>query len=232
MSLGEFLPSSSTKLCLHLNGNSLDSSSSGNNGTDTSITYSQANGRFGQGAGFNGQTSGASKIVTTDTDVDYITLSVWVYSKRSNPGSAKGDIVISKDGVNGGSNTRAYGLYFSWNSNVFSINLEIWNTSATGVSVVSNDVSINKWHNIVVTFDGSKVKLYVDGVFKNETNLSGTIRNISDKITLGESNENQTGSNGSAFLGNIDEVIIVNRAWSAEEVKKYYTNSLGRFANL
>lgn len=53
MTLGEYLPNSNTKLLLHLNGSSADSSGNNNNGTDTSITYSQANGKFGQGAGFD-----------------------------------------------------------------------------------------------------------------------------------------------------------------------------------
>jgi hypothetical protein len=36
-------------------------------------------------------------------------------------------------------------------------------------------------------------------------------------------------SSDSFWSGAIDEVIIENRAWTASEVKKYYTNSLGRF---
>ncbi len=39
-----------------MEGNSNDSKGS-NNGTDSNITYSNANGRFGQGAAFNGTTS-------------------------------------------------------------------------------------------------------------------------------------------------------------------------------
>ena len=48
MSLGEYIPNSNTKLLLHLNGNSTDSSGNGNNGTDTNITYGLGYGKFGQ----------------------------------------------------------------------------------------------------------------------------------------------------------------------------------------
>ena len=41
--------------------------------------------------------------------------------------------------------------------------------------------------------------------------------------------ENSSYDNGVGYSGAIDEVIIENRAWTASEVKKYYTNSLGRF---
>ena len=45
------------KQVLNFEGNSNDSTSNSNDGTDTSITYSTANGKIGQGAGFNGSTS-------------------------------------------------------------------------------------------------------------------------------------------------------------------------------
>jgi len=59
MSLGEYTGAGSgtTKLLLHLNGNNTDTSGNSNSSTDTAITYSQANGKFGQGAGFNGSSS-------------------------------------------------------------------------------------------------------------------------------------------------------------------------------
>ena len=59
MSLGEYngAGSGTTKLLAHLNGNSNDSSGNANNGSDTNITYSLANGKLGQGAGFNGSSS-------------------------------------------------------------------------------------------------------------------------------------------------------------------------------
>ena len=60
--LGEYLGAgaSTTKLLLHLNGKSTDSSGNGNNGTNSNITYSLANGKFGQGAGFNGSSNSIS----------------------------------------------------------------------------------------------------------------------------------------------------------------------------
>ena len=46
-----------TRALYHLNGNATDSSGNARNGTGTAITYSLANGRLDQGAGFNNSTS-------------------------------------------------------------------------------------------------------------------------------------------------------------------------------
>jgi len=50
----------------------------------------------------------------------------------------------------------------------------------------------------------------------------------SPSLSLGQAN----GVTQEYWDGAIDEVIIEDVAWSASKVKKYYTNSLGRFATL
>jgi len=54
--IGEAYPQSGLVAGYHFNGRSTDFSGNNNHGTDTSVTYSQANGRFGKGAGFDANT--------------------------------------------------------------------------------------------------------------------------------------------------------------------------------
>lgn len=57
MYIGDLRAQTNLVALWQLNGNSTDTSGAGLNGTDTTITYSQANGKIGQGAGFNGTSS-------------------------------------------------------------------------------------------------------------------------------------------------------------------------------
>ena len=53
-------------------------------------------------------------------------------------------------------------------------NLEVglWNGSAVGSTGNIGAVSFNQWHQIVLTYNGSVCKGYIDGVFKGSVNVS------------------------------------------------------------
>ena len=220
MTLGEYIPNSNTKLLLHLNGNSTDSSGNNNNGVDTAITYSQANGRFGQGAGFNGSSSYISvgNSASLQFGTNPFTINVW-FKKAAN---------------------NYTGCFYHDNSSpkVFSLGVSSDNTlffyasDGTGV-LLSSTITITdfNWHLLTVVVEATNSrKMYIDGVYNNisTTNLTGGLTGTAVK-TLGR---NSLGGNSEYFNGSIDEVIIENRAWSASEVKKYYTNSRGFYATL
>ncbi len=80
-------------------------------------------------------------------------------------------------------------------------------------------VPLNSWTYVVATFDGKNASLYINGIMNNTiqgVNISYTnhINNLS--IGMG-------GDTGIHFFnGTIDEVMIFNRALSADEVKKIH----------
>lgn len=78
------------------------------------------------------------------------------------------------------------------------------------VPVAASNLANLNWHHIVGTYDGSRVKLYIDGVLKTDVARSGLFRG-NDAIGIG-------GNAGEYFHGTIDEVYIYNRALSASEV--------------
>ena len=210
MSLGEYIGAGSgtTKLLLHLNGNSTDSSGNGNNGTDTNISYSQANGKFGQGAGFN-----ASGLITTNLIFggnDNQTRNIWF--KLANT-TQNGDLLYDFD------NTTHVSFELKFNAG----NLA-FNRIKQGVVVQSTNGSFSdatSWHLATCTYDGSTIKLYVDGKrLGTDTAASGDGKTVSTSI-------NHIGCNG--YVGNLDEAIFENYAWTPQEVAKYYTMTKGRF---
>lgn len=214
--LGEYISagSSTTKLLLHLNGNSTDSSGNGNSGTDTAITYSLANGKLGQGARFNGSssyiqiTNSASLVLTNN-----FTISLWF---KPNNLTQNNTYIFTK-----GSPGSSYGMLWEYVNDT----VEFFGGSVdfrTGSQIVIGDTN---WHNIIYTFDGTTLNGCLDGSNKISVNKSGlSLANLTGNMFIGSAS---TSANFCAC--NIDELIIENRAWSASEIKKYYTNSLGRF---
>jgi hypothetical protein len=71
------------------------------------------------------------------------------------------------------------------------------------------------WHYAVVTFDGSTIRFYVDGVLVNSKSTSASPDNSgSQPLRVGADSNTLK----SFFTGNVDEVRVWNRALSAQEV--------------
>ncbi len=89
--------------------------------------------------------------------------------------------------------------------------------------------SSNTWHHVAGTWDGSIIRLYVDGVEVNSTAKTGAISASATEITIGTYNADLTAG---YFKGLIDEVDIYNRALSASEIQAIYNaGSAGKCNN-
>ena len=215
--LGEYIGAGSgiTKGLWHLNGNSNDSSGNSNDGTDTDITYSLANGRFGQGAGLNGSSSYIDCGLPVLTAIDNWTISCWVKPDSSSTGITT--IIV----CNGDTDDNGYHLRYR-DGNFYIL---------LGFVTISDAVeaTVGEFQHIVVIRRSGSLYLYKNG----SENSLGTDTPItpSGKTLIGAYLSGGS-LGGNFFDGSIDEVIIENRAWTAQEIKKYYTNSLGIFATL
>lgn len=205
-------PTSTTKGYWTLNGNSIDISGNTNTGNDTAITYPQ--GKFGQGAMFNGSTSNITHGVTGfPTGATSRTISLW-FKPDALPTSGN-SMVLNYWGAN--STNKANGLNIVNNSG----------TMQVGYFGYANDyaenynVRIGTWYHMTGTFDGTTARIFVNGY---------QVGAGSNKSTW-----NTTGANGiigmllggsSKFQGTIDEVIVENRAWTTKEVETYYRKSV------
>jgi hypothetical protein len=62
--------------------------------------------------------------------------------------------------------------------------------------------SQNVWYNIVGTYDGSNVKIYIDGVLKATSSASGNINSNTELMMLGDGGY---GGYSQLLNGNLDE---------------------------
>ncbi|MFP4467905.1 MAG: InlB B-repeat-containing protein, partial [Bacteroidales bacterium] len=73
----------------------------------------------------------------------------------------------------------------------------------------------DQWQHVVMTYDGSTQRLYINGELENSRSLSGTISPGIDEFLIGNN-----------YRGGIDEVRMVNRALSGEEVGALYQSNV------
>ncbi len=223
--LGEYIGAGSgtTKLLLHLNGNSTDSSGNGNNGTDTAITY--VDGKFGKCASFNGSSSYISIPNSSSLNLtNSFTFNLW-FNKQDT--SSKHMLI--KWGAGTAPQKNQYHLWVNYSGN---LSLFVRQSNSADVEIAdTSPVPTNSYNLVTFTGDGSNLRIYVNGNLKNTVAWSSSF-NVPvspNPVGIGVKIEINTPSDTAYFNGSIDEVIIESRAWTASEIKKYYTFSLGRF---
>ena len=154
-------------------------------------------------------------------NVSNITVSVWFnprsYFWSGNPGDATSTIINRFQNGYSTPNGQAWGITFNETSVTGFI---VGSDGTGGSSVVSNNaLALNQWHHLVMTYNGSQIKLYVNGTLTSTQNYSGTM-NISGNsgISIGESNQ----ANGYWYHtdGKIDNVGIWNRALTDTEIQQ------------
>lgn len=104
-------------------------------------------------------------------------------------------------------------------NNNSSIAFDITNAaSKNGTAEVFVGLTPGKWYDLVGTYDGTAVRLYINGVLATQTALSGDIGYaVSKPLQIGADNEGGPITPTFAFPGNIDEVRISNVALSPSQ---------------
>ena len=89
--------------------------------------------------------------------------------------------------------------------------------TADGVSHTVNwgagQVLLNTWTHLALSYDGSSLKLYVNGALKAETPVTGKLKKNTEDIFIGSAADGQK-----FFKGTIDEAAFYNRSLSAAEI--------------
>ena len=81
---------------------------------------------------------------------------------------------------------------------------------------------LNAWSHLAATFDGSTVRLFVNGVQAGSLPFSGSMAASTGPLRLGGN-----GVWGEWFAGLIDEVRVYNRALSASEIQQDMQTPVG-----
>jgi hypothetical protein len=193
-----------------------------NSGTVNGPTIGQT-GKLGTAYSFDGVNDYVSIPNSTSLNIqsNLITLSAWVKV----PTATDCQMIISKI-CTVGSHVNPY----------FQYNLQLlrdgsyffprfWLTIGGSYSFTANEtynLSLNVWHHIVGTYNGSTMILYVDGVQISSLSKTGNITGYTAPVYLGIN-----GALGEPNNGLIDEVGIWSRALSSTEVSQLYNSGNG-----
>lgn len=188
-------------------------------GNNNSVTFPQ--GKFGNSAYFGDANTNKSLSAATDLSITggNITMSAWVKVRKT---GSSNQVVCRQ--VDAGTDV---GYYFQINENTNTIQFIRQKMPSTfNVNFSAGLVTVyNKWHHILGTYDGTNLKMYINGSLIDSDAYSGNgTSGGTDSFIIGE----YTTSN-SSYSGYIDELIVDNRAWSYQEVKKYYSQARGFF---
>ena len=77
-----------------------------------------------------------------------------------------------------------------------------------------NDLILNKWTHIAGTWDGSEIKIYVNGILENSAELSGSFATNSYSVRIGWNYQNEI------WQGQIDEVRIWNTTRTESQIRE------------
>ncbi len=157
-----------------------------------------------------------------------ITIETWIYPTK---GSGIQNVISKSSGT---SNTgyifpRTYGSAIN-NSAWKNLDFLLYINSSTGWQTLSvpytTDPSglykLNQWHHVAATYDGSEMRIYIDGILKGSKIFYGTIIVNNNPLAIG-------GHPGFTeyFRGRVDEVKIWNRALSQCEIANNMNCELG-----
>jgi|694.fasta_scaffold04378_2 hypothetical protein len=140
-----------------------------------------------------------------------LTISAWV--NRSTNNSADG--IVGK--YNSAANRRSYILGF--NTSTAQLILSPNGTSITTVSGTTT-IGTGQWYHIVGTYDGSYMRIYVNGNLEGSATYSSGIYDSTDDLRIGDGDIGLW-----PFNGIIDEVKLYNFALNSDEIKLDYNQS-------
>jgi hypothetical protein len=194
-------------------GTTLLDSSGGNSGTLVNGVTRLSSGRAGKALRFDGVDDYATFGDPASLEAPAFSVALWVRRQGVQQSWAK----ILNKGTASSAPWASYKIEFDGTSDAI-VN---WHLGFTdGSSAVARSVTAlpdSAWAHLVGTYDGSSLKLYINGTLNQTTAISGkTVRFDSVPFTLG-------GYAGwGNFHGDLDEVRYFNRALSASEVLAVY----------
>ncbi|CAG0957135.1 MAG: hypothetical protein OIN86_12535 [Candidatus Methanoperedens sp.] len=208
-----------------------DWSSWGNNASCSTCPVFSTSGRFGNATSFNG----INQYVNTSTTIASFangTMEAWI--KPANLTPSTNSYVMGGASSNGDDLNVTYAIFVnnsgcptrSWGTVI--ANGTSGRTVCSGQLYNSSNFSIGVWKHLAITYNGSNVSFYADGVLINVTAQPvGGAGNV-QPFSIGRLGPVVLNT---YFNGSIDEVRIHSRALSAEEINASYNATINQLHN-
>ena len=177
--------------------------------------------------------NGTSSVLTLSSASDFegltgLTVSAWVYTTYWTTGDEY-SIIVSK-------------LHSSWESPFYQFQLRVrhgaydryefvvGSSSTFGGVESSNDTYIKgEWvHLLACWYNNGEMKLYINGILADDTpseSVTTATGSATSSLTIGDDNDAYSGFKN--WSGKIDEVMILNRFVSENEIKMLYNGGDG-----
>jgi len=183
-----------------------------NNGTVNGAT--QVSGKINSAYSFNGSNDDIALNNNIIGGYSAMTFSVWV---KANSFSAVNPILKTWSDIK--SNRK---ILIDIDTSGY-IDFDIYTTTQYGGSM-SSQISTNTWYFLTFTYDGSIMKLYINGTEQSTTySASGIIQTGTLQDYFGKTNNVAS----EYFNGIMDEIGIWNRALTASEISELYNSGAG-----
>jgi hypothetical protein len=214
--ISPLISTSDLQVYYKFDGNSSDSSGSGNTGSATDITYSS--GKFDDAAVFNG-TSAFVRMPSKDYSASTsFTLTAWIKTTGTTE-----QHIITRDKVNmspSSNNRRCWQFRIDASTGV--LRAVRFQNNTTVLSNFASTASVNdgNWHHVAMVFDNAVgTKIYIDGSVDGSDALTTNNNNVSDSQPVVGAIQGGTGGvEISFFNGMIDEGVFYNRALTSSEI--------------
>ncbi|MBE3085145.1 MAG: LamG domain-containing protein [Bacteroidetes bacterium] len=119
--------------------------------------------------------------------------------------------------------TKALAYYFQVDVNGY-LGVYQYGTNPVGYHSSNNPISLDVWQHVAYTYDGSNVRMFINGVLDKTIPVTGTIQVSNKHLGIGmnlDASGNPYPNFYRQFRGEIDEVRIWNRALDASELIRY-----------
>jgi hypothetical protein len=182
-----------------------DRSGNGNPGTLAGPVWTPA-GKYGSGLTFDGVNDWVTVADAPELDLTTgVTIEGWV---RPTASSGWRTVLLKENGT-----TLAYALYSSASSGLPMV-IVYTNGSQQKLSGPSA-LPLNAWTHLAATYDGSQLRLFVNGVQRASKAVTGSIPNSSGVLRIGGNNVWKT----EWLRGELDELRVYNQPLSATEIQ-------------
>ena len=206
-------PSGTTNTAYYKMSDATDSTLNGYNGTATSVDFN-VQGKFGNAGSFNGSSSRIATGLTLPAD-STMSFSFWLKSASNSSGN---NYFFSDFDSSANDNSSRLSLAVTPN-NGFRIWMSNGSSNWNSTDAISLSSYVNVWTNLVVTLDGTTVKVYING--GTPTTLTSTVAfgtAGSRQQTIGRAGD----LNGAYYEGSIDQVRIFDTEITADNVTSLY----------
>ena len=153
-----------------------------------------------------------------DVDGSGLTLAAW-FNPDSFPGQARDPRLISKaSGTSGDDHVFMLGTIKSGSATYLRGRIRIGGVTTTLIAT-SGNLSTGIWQHAALTYDGATLRLYLNGIEVGSTPLAGAV-DIDPALSVAIGAQ-PPGAGGRFFDGLIDDVRILQRAMSTEELEEF-----------